>query len=280
MSAPFAREIAVYATGTYAGAAFIAHLHADAWLCDSLRGRLHKYKRTAMRFVAAPLAHMQMCGCALRLWLHAHVHGCALGLWALAHAHMRSCALRRGIARTYADARLRASPWSARTCADARLRDSSQNRLHICRCAVVRFALERPHMCRCTAIRFVAGSLVHMHTHGYALRRGIARTYAYTRLRAPSRGACMTDGAHIKTRHFDRLGLVHAARKLALKSLSAQFVTGLTAPAGMRTTHGGMIRIPHRMIDTPCCASAKYRRARMTASAVCSAPPGAAIQVR
>lgn len=174
---------------------------------------------------------------------------------------------------------LRASSLGACTCAYAQLCVSSWNRLYICRCAVVRFALERPHMCRCTAVRFVAGSLVHMHTHGYALRRGIACTYAYARLRAPSRGACMTDGAHIKARHFDRLGLVHAARKLAFKSLSAQFVTGLTAPAGMRTIHGGMIRIPHRIIDTPCCASAKFRRARMTASAVCSAPPGAAIQV-
>lgn len=270
-----------------------AQMHGCVLRCGR---RLHKYKRTAMRFVAAPLAHMQMCmaahfayGCthmcmaARFVFGRLHMRICAVVrfvLESLVHMQMCGCALRRGIARTYADARLCASPWSARTCADARLRDSSQNRLHICRCAVVRFALERPHMCRCTAIRFVAGSLVHMHTHGYALRRGIARTYAYTRLRAPSRGACMTDGAHIKTRHFDRLGLVHAARKLALKSLSAQFVTGLTAPAGMRTTHGGMIRIPHRMIDTPCCASAKYRRARMTASAVCSAPPGAAIQVR
>ena len=187
-----------------------------------------------MCFVAASFAHMQMCGCALRLWLHAHVHGCALRRGALAHAHIRGCALRLGApahvqmhgcvlrlgapahmqmhgcairrrtACTYADARLCASPWSARTCADARLYASS---------------LDRSHICIRTAMRFDAESLVHMHTHGYALRRGIACTYAYARLRAPSHGVCMTDGAHIKTRHFDRLGLVHAARKLALKSL-------------------------------------------------------------
>lgn len=211
--------------------------------------------------------------------MHAHVHGCALRLWALAHAHMRSCAFRLGIACTYADVRLCASSRHRSYICRCAVVCFALECTHMCRCTAVRFALERPHMCRCTAMRFVAGSLVHMHTHGYALRRGIACTYAYARLRAPSHGACMTDGAHIKARHFDRLGLVHAARKLALKSLSAQFVTGLTAPAGMRTTHGGMIRIPHRKIDTPCCASAKFRRARMTASAVCSAPPGTAIQV-
>lgn len=162
-------------------------MHADAWLCDSLRGRLHKYKRTAMRFVAAPLAHMQMCVCALRLWLHAHVHGCALRLWALAHAHMRSCALRLGVACTYADVRL---------C------DSSRHRSYICRCTAVRFALECTHMCRCTAARFVAEPLAHMQMrgcalrlgvpahvqmHGYALRRWIARSYAYAWLCASTR---------------------------------------------------------------------------------------------
>ena len=205
-----------------------------------------------------------MHGCALRrgTLAHAHIRGCALRLGAPTHVQMRGCVLRL---------------WSARTYADARLYTSSQG------CSQI---------CRCTATRFVTESLAHMqmrgcslrtrapaHVHGCALRRWIARTYAYARLRAPSHGARMADGAHIKVRHFDRLGLVHAARMLALKSLSAQFVTGLTAPAGMRTTHGGMIRIHHRMINTPCCASAKFRRARMTASAVCSAPPGAAIQV-
>lgn len=203
---------------------------------------------------ASSWSRLYICRCAVVRFVaaslvHMQMHGCALRLGVHAHVQMHGCAIRRRTACTYADARL---------CA------SSRSRLHIC---------------RCTAVRFVAGSLVHMQMHGCALRRWIARTYAYARLRAPSHGARMADGAHIKARHFDRLGLVHAARKLALKSLSAQFVTGLTAPAGMRTTHGGMIRIPHRMINTPCCASAKFRRARMTASAVCSAPPGAAIQV-
>lgn len=132
-------------------------------LCASLRHRLHICRCAAAHF-AYGCTHM--CMAARLVFGRLHMRICAVVrfvLESLVHMQMYGCALRRGIARTYADARLCASPWSARTCADARLRDSSQNRLHICRCAVVRFVTE---------------PLAHMQMHGRALRRWIARTYA------------------------------------------------------------------------------------------------------
>ena len=146
-----------------------AQMHGCVLRCGR---RLHKYIRTAMRFVAAPLAHMQMCMAAH--FAYGCTHMCMAVRFVAGRSHMRIYAVVRFVL----------------------------ERPHMCRCTVVCFALERPHICRCTAARFVAEPLAHMQMHGcalrlgapahvqmhgYALRRWIARTYAYAWLCASTR---------------------------------------------------------------------------------------------
>lgn len=140
-------------------------------LCDSLRHRLHICRCASAHF-AYGCTHM--CMAARFVFGRLHMRICAVVrfvLESLVHMQMCGCALRRGIARTYADARLCASPWSARTCADARLRDSPWSARTCADARLCASSLDRSYICIRMTMRFDAESLAHMHTHGCELHR-------------------------------------------------------------------------------------------------------------